>query len=79
MRRCVSLMQTSMLCLPVQDPAAYSTPSLYPYPYLDDEVLKRSWAHDVRNVSLPAALGGDTDCYSMILGVAEGHKEDKSG
>ena len=42
-------------------------------------VLKRSWAGEVRNVSVLVAIGVGSDGYRRILGVAEGHKEDKSG
>jgi len=42
-------------------------------------VLKRSWAGEVRNVSVLVAVGVGADGYRTILGVAEGHKEDKSG
>jgi transposase-like protein len=51
----------------------------YPYLYLDGMVLKRSWAGEIRNVSVLVAIGVDSDGYRRILGVAEGHKEDKSG
>ena len=51
----------------------------YPYVYLDGVVLKRSWAGEVRNVSVLVAIGVGVDGYRRILGVAEGHKEDKSG
>jgi len=51
----------------------------HPYVYLDGVVLKRSWAGEVRNVSVLIAVGVGTDGYRTILGVAEGHKEDKSG
>jgi transposase-like protein len=51
----------------------------YPYVYLDGVVLKRSWAGEVRNVSVLVAIGVGADGYRRILGVAEGHKEDKSG
>jgi putative transposase len=51
----------------------------YPYVYLDGIVLKRSWAGEVRNVSVLVAIGVGADGYRSILGVAEGHKEDKSG
>jgi transposase-like protein len=47
--------------------------------YLDGVVLKRSWAGDVRNVSVLVAIGVGTDGYRTILDVAESHKEDKSG
>jgi putative transposase len=51
----------------------------YPYVYLDGIVLKRSWAGEVRNVSVLVAIGVSSTGYRKILGVAEGHKEDKSG
>lgn len=51
----------------------------YPYVYLDGIVLKRSWGGEVKNVSVLAAIGVDQDGFKRILGVAEGHKEDKSG
>jgi len=51
----------------------------YPYVYLDGVVLKRSWAGEVRNVSVLVAIGVGADGYRRILGVAEGYKEDKSG
>ena len=41
--------------------------------------MKRSWAGEVRNVSLLVAIGVTTDGYREILGIAEGPKEDKSG
>lgn len=51
----------------------------YPYVYLDGIVLKRSWAGEVRNVSVLVAIGVSTDGFRNILGVAEGEKEDKRG
>lgn len=51
----------------------------YPYVYLDGIVLKRTWAGEVRNVSVLVAIGVSSTGYRKILGVAEGHKEDKSG
>jgi transposase-like protein len=50
-----------------------------PYVYLDGIVLKRSWAGEVKNVSVLVAIGVGKDGYRRILGVCEGHKEDKSG
>ncbi len=41
--------------------------------------MKRSWAGEVRNVSLLVAIGVITDGYREILGIMEGPKEDKSG
>ncbi len=51
----------------------------YPYVYLDGIVLKRSWAGEIKNVSVLVAVGVDSDGYRQILGVQEGHKEDKAG
>lgn len=51
----------------------------YPYVYLDGIVMKRSWGGEVKNVSLLAAIGVDDEGYRRILGVCEGHKEDKVG
>ena len=51
----------------------------HPSVYLDGVVLKRSWAGEVRNVSVLVAISVGADGYRRILGVAEGHKEDKSG
>ena len=50
-----------------------------PYVYLDGVVLKRSWAGEVRNVSVLVAIGVGADGYRHILGVAEGQKEDLEG
>ncbi len=51
----------------------------YPYVYLDGIVLKRSWAGEVSNVSVLVAIGVNGDGYRKILGVVEGHKEDRAG
>ena len=51
----------------------------YPYVYLDGIVLKRTWAEGVKNVSVLVAIGVDNEGYRRILGVQEGHKDDKSG
>ena len=51
----------------------------HPYVFLDGLVLKRSWAGEVRNVSVLVAIGIGTDGYRHILGVAEGDKEDRAG
>ena len=51
----------------------------FPYVYLDGVVLKRSWAGEVRNVSVLIAIGVGEDGYRQILGVAEGQKEDLAG
>ena len=51
----------------------------FPYVYLDGIVLKRSWAGEISNVSVLVAIGVNSEGYRKILGVVEGHKEDKSG
>lgn len=51
----------------------------HPYVYLDGIVMKRSWAGEVRNVSLLVAIGVNADGFRDILGICEGHKEDKAG
>src|SRR6201990_62996 len=51
----------------------------HPYVYLDGIVLKRSWAGEVRNVSLLVAIGVNQGGYREILGICEGAKEDKTG
>src|SRR6186997_3127950 len=53
--------------------------SEHPYVYLDGIVLKRSWAGEVRNVSLLVAIGVNDNGYREILGICEGAKEDKAG
>ena len=47
-----------------------------PYVYLDGIVLKRSWAGEVRNVSLLVATSVNGEGYREILGICEGGKED---
>jgi transposase-like protein len=42
-------------------------------------VLKRTWAGEVRNVSLLVAISVNTAGYRQILGIVEGAKEDKAG
>ncbi len=51
----------------------------FPYVYLDGVILKRSWAGEVRNISVLIAIGVGTDGQRQILGVAEGEKEDLEG
>jgi putative transposase len=48
----------------------------HPYVYLDGICLKRSWAGEVRNVSVLVAVGVNREGFREILGVAEGPKED---
>ena len=50
--------------------------SSYPFIYLDGISLKRSWAGEVRNVSVLVCIGVNEDGYREILGVAEGARED---
>jgi putative transposase len=52
---------------------------LHPYVYLDGVVLKRTWAGEVRNVSLLVAIGVSAEGFREILGICEGAKEDKAG
>ena len=52
---------------------------VHPYVYLDGIVLKRSWAGEVRNVSLLVAIGVNQEGFREILGIVEGAKEDKAG
>lgn len=54
-------------------------PGEFPYLYLDGLILKRSWAGEVRNISVLVAIGIGTDGFRQILGVAEGEKEDLEG
>jgi len=51
----------------------------HPYVYLDGIVLKRSWAGEVRNISLLVGIGVNESGYREILGICEGAKEDKTG
>ena len=51
----------------------------HPYVYRDGIVLKRSWAGEVRDVSLLVAIGVNGEGYREILGICEGAKEDKAG
>ena len=45
-------------------------------PRLDGAVSKRSWAGEVRSVSLLVAIGVPAQGYREILGICEGAKED---
>lgn len=56
-----------------------SLETTYPYVYLDGIVLKRSWAGEVRNVSVLVAIGVDQEGFREVLGVCEGAKEDEKG
>jgi putative transposase len=48
------------------------------YLYLDGIVMKRSWAGEVRNVSLLVASAVNSEGFREILGICESAKEDKS-
>jgi len=41
--------------------------------------MKRSWAGEIRNVSLLVASAVNSEGFREILGICEGAKEDKSG
>ena len=47
------------------------------YVFLDGIWLKRSWAGEVKNISVLVAVGVDQFGYRQVLGVQEGAKEDK--
>src|SRR3954462_11318273 len=51
----------------------------HPYLYLDGIVMKRTWAGEVRNVSLLVASAVNSEGFREILDICEGAKEDKSG
>src|SRR5918999_487746 len=51
----------------------------HPYLFLDGIVMKRTWAGEVRNVSLLVAIGENAEGFREILGICEGAKEDKAG
>ena len=51
----------------------------HPYVFLDGIVMKRTWAGQVRAVSLLVAFGVNEEGYREILGIVEGAKEDKAG
>jgi putative transposase len=51
----------------------------HPYLYLDGIVMKRTWAGEVRNISLLVASAVNAEGYREILGICEGAKEDRSG
>ena len=46
---------------------------------MDGIELKRSWAGEVRNVSLLVVIAVNGEDYREILGICEGVKEDKAG
>jgi len=51
----------------------------YPYVFLDGICLKRSWAGEVRNVSVLVAIAVAEDGFREVIGVTEGAREDKEG
>jgi putative transposase len=51
----------------------------HPYVYRDGIVMKRSWAGEVRNVSLLVAIAVNAEGYREIPGICEGAKEDWAG
>ena len=44
----------------------------HPYVYLDGIVMKRSWAGEVRNVSLLVAIGVTSEGFREVLGILRG-------
>jgi transposase-like protein len=46
----------------------------HPYIFLDGIVMKRTWAVEVRNVSLLVAISVNSEGYREILGICEGAK-----
>jgi transposase-like protein len=62
-----------------QEVQAKDTLRREPYLYLDGIVMKRTWAGEVRNVSLLVASAVNSEGFREILGICEGAKEDKSG
>jgi transposase-like protein len=51
----------------------------YPYVYVDGIVLKRSWAGEVKNVSVLVAIAVDQEGFREVIGSWEGPKEDQEG
>jgi transposase-like protein len=49
----------------------------HPMVYLDGISMKRTWAGEVRNVSILVAIAVNQEGYREVLGVSEGAKEDK--
>jgi putative transposase len=49
----------------------------FPYVYLDGIVLKRTWAEEVRNVSILVAFGVNEQGFREILGAAKAPKRTK--
>jgi putative transposase len=57
----------------------YAKIEAWRYLYLDGIVMKRSWAGEVRNVSLLVASAVNSNGFREIMGLCEGAKVDKSG
>ena len=51
----------------------------HPYLYLDGIVMERTWAGEVRNVSLLVASAVNSEGHREIPGICEGARKDKSG
>jgi transposase-like protein len=51
----------------------------HPYLFHDGIAMKRTWAGEVRNVSLLVAIVVNAQGYREILGIVEGAKEDRAG
>jgi transposase-like protein len=49
----------------------------HPYVFLDGIWLKRCWGGEVRNIAVLVAVGVNQEGFREVLGVMEGHKEDK--
>ena len=50
----------------------------YPYVYVDGIYLKRNWGGEYENVAVLVAIAVNKDGYRVVLGAAEGMKEDKA-
>ena len=50
----------------------------YPYVYVDGIYLRRNWGGEYENVAILVAIAVNEDGYRVVLGAAEGMKEDKA-
>ena len=50
----------------------------YPYVYVDGIYLRRNWGGEYENVSVLVAITVTEDGFRVVLGAAEGMKEDKA-
>ena len=50
----------------------------YPYVYVDGIYLRRNWGGEFENVAILVAIAVNEDGYRVVLGAAEGMKEDKA-